>query len=265
MLDSLKHVLYTYVIPKSGASEPFEMTTKALEHNQARLKTISTRLSLKVSKRARRMTLRLDPDTRQMHLIVPQRTDFNYAFNFAEQHRRWIREKLSSLPKPVPYADGTILPFFGRDHYLEIVRDRDLRATKIEIKNRIMTVETNLTDASMRIERHLRVWVRDELEILAQEKADMIRRRVAQVRVRETKSRWGSCAEDGNLSFSWRLIFAPREVIDYVVAHEVAHLVHFDHSPAFWRLCDRLAVDSDSAQTWLKTHGQSLMRYGGRN
>lgn len=269
MLDLAKHALYNYLIPKFEMKprvlESAAMTTKALEQNQARLKSISTRLNLKVSKRARRMTLRLDPDSRQMHLIVPQRTNFDSALTFAELHRGWIREKLSSLPKPVPYTDGTILPFFGRDHYLEVVKDRDVRSTAISLKNRILTVETNLTDPSKRIERHLRDWVRNELELLATEKAETIRRRIRAVRVRETKSRWGSCAEDGNLSFSWRLIFAPLHVIDYVVAHEVAHLVHFDHSANFWRLCDRLSVDGPGARDWLKVHGQSLMRYGGKN
>lgn len=106
--------------------------------------------------------------------------------------------------------------------------------------------------------------IRDELDALARDKAAIIRRRVG-VCACACKSRWGSCAEDGNLSFCWRLIFAPREVIDYVVAHEVAHLVHFDHSAAFWRLCDRLSVDMDYGRDWLKSHGQTLMSYGLQN
>jgi predicted metal-dependent hydrolase len=265
MLDTLKRLLYIYATPKNGPAmgpdSGLDMATQMLEQ-QARLKRISTRLKLRVSKRARRMTLRLDPDTRHVHLVVPQRASLNRAFDFAEEHKIWIREKISSLPKPVPFTDGAIIPFFGRDHYLEIVRDRSQRSTVIDIKNRIMTVETSLDDASARIERHLRTWIQNELTILAQEKATMIRRKLGIVRVRETKSRWGSCAEDGNLSFSWRLIFAPREVIDYVVAHEVAHLVHFDHAPAFWRLCDRLSVDMNYGRDWLKENGASLMCYG---
>lgn len=230
--------------------------------HQDRLKTISSRLHLRVSPRARRMMLRLDPETRAVHLIVPPRMNMNAALDFADQHRKWIREKISSLPKPVPFIDGTIIPFFGRDHYLEIIREEGRRTTEITVKNRIMTVETPLANPSQKIETYLRAWVQSEIADMATEKAAEIRRRIGHVRVRDTKSRWGSCAEDGNLSFCWRLVFAPRDVIDYVVAHEVAHLVHFDHSPAFWRLCDRLSSNMDGGRAWLKEYGQSLMTYG---
>lgn len=240
------------------------MTRMSLERHQKRLKTISTRLKLRVSKRARRIALRLDPETRAIHLVVPQRGDLDAALDFAAAHRQWIRDKISALPQPLPFNDGAIMPFFGRDHYLEVVQDETLRSTRIGVKNRIMTVETPLVNADHRIERYLRAWARVELERLAQEKAAQIRRRVGQVRVRDTKSRWGSCAEDGNLSFCWRIIFAPREVMDYVVAHEVAHLVHFDHSDAFWRLCDRLAIDADYGREWLKQNGHELMAFGAR-
>lgn len=263
MLDSLKTLVYNWVIPKLTLKETGTPMARANAlPAQDRLKTISTRLHLRVSKRARRMTLRLDPESRAMHLIVPPRMDMNTALDFAEGHRKWIREKLSSLPKPVPFQDGAIMPFFGRDHYIEIIQDLGHRGTNITLKNRIMTVETNLDDAHGRIERYLRDWVRDDLANLATDKAAMIRRRIGDVRVRDTRSRWGSCAEDGNLSFCWRLVFAPREVVDYVVAHEVAHLVHFDHSPAFWRLCDRLSADMEYGRDWLKENGQSLMTYG---
>ena len=259
--------LFPYIYPTSihTPERGVEMSKKLLSEHQDRLKTISTRLKLRVSKRARRMTLRLDPESRHVHLIVPPRADMNLAFTFATEHRAWIREKLLALPKPVPFADGAILPFFGRDHYLEIVKDADRRVTDIDIKNRIMTVETYLDDAAPRVERYLRAWAQEELAELAAEKASLIRRRIGTVRVRDTRSRWGSCAEDGNLSFCWRLIFAPPEVMDYVVAHEIAHLVHFDHSDTFWRLCDRLAVDAAYGQAWLKENGQTLMSYGAKS
>lgn len=259
-----------YIYPCSNTLTPLKgtdevMSRKTIQHHQDRLKNISARLKLRVSKRARRMTLRLDPETRAMHLIVPPRMDLGDAVDFAGQHRAWIREKLSSLPKAVPFIDGAIMPVAGRDHYLEIIQDDERRNTKITVKNRIMCVETPLDDPSLRIERYLRDWIQTEIDELAREKAAQIRRRIGDVRVRDTKSRWGSCAEDGNLSFCWRLVFAPREVIDYVVAHEVAHLVHFDHSPAFWRLCDRLSVDMAYGRDWLKEYGQTLMSYGSDN
>jgi hypothetical protein len=79
--------------------------------------------------------------------------------------------------------------------------------------------------------------------------------------VREKKSRWGSCSSDDHLSYSWRLIFAPPAALDYVVAHEVAHLVHMNHSKAFWNLCRSLSHDFVNGQYWMKNHGHELMRY----
>ena len=86
--------------------------------------------------------------------------------------------------------------------------------------------------------------------------------RPRRVGVRDTSSRWGSCTEEGNLSFCWRLILAPEPVSDYVAAHEVAHLRHLDHSPAFWRLCGELAQDVAFAKKWLKDEGGGLQLYG---
>ena len=264
MLDRLWTILYNTLIPDNTFLTGNEdaVTKPTIHQHQDRFKSISTRLRLRVSRRARRMTLRLDPESRAVDLIVPPRMNIETAVDFAAQNRAWIRQKLSELPKPVPFVDGSIIPFMGRDHYLEIVQDPDRRGTDITVKNRIITVETVRDDPHLRIETYMRDRIRGELDALARDKAGLIRRRVGDVRVRNTKSRWGSCAEDGNMSFCWRLVFAPREVMDYVVAHEVAHLVHFDHSPAFWRLCDRLSVDMDYGRDWLREHGQTLMSYG---
>jgi predicted metal-dependent hydrolase len=85
---------------------------------------------------------------------------------------------------------------------------------------------------------------------------------VTRVGVRDPKSRWGSCSSTGALSFSWRLVFAPEAVVDYVVAHEVAHLVEMNHSPRFWRVVASLVADSQTPRAWLKRHRLELMSYG---
>ena len=81
------------------------------------------------------------------------------------------------------------------------------------------------------------------------------------IAVRDTRSRWGSCSSKGTLSFSWRLVLAPPFVLDYLVAHEVAHLAHMNHSAAFWALARRLAPRMPEAELWLKVHGPVLHRY----
>jgi len=92
--------------------------------------------------------------------------------------------------------------------------------------------------------------------------ARQVERKLGRITLRDTRSRWGSCAANGNLSFSWRLVLAPVEVLDYVVAHEVAHLVHHNHSPAYWAVVRELVPEADGLRRWLKTNGPRLHLYG---
>jgi hypothetical protein len=102
---------------------------------------------------------------------------------------------------------------------------------------------------------------RAEVADRARRLAARIGRKLGRVGVRDTKSRWGSCSGRGNLSFSWRLVFAPEPVINYVVAHEVAHLAEMNHGPRFWRLVESLSPDSAAARAWLKRHRSRLFSY----
>jgi predicted metal-dependent hydrolase len=115
---------------------------------------------------------------------------------------------------------------------------------------------------SRRVRYYLAGLARAELARRARPLADRLGRKIARISVRDTKSRWGSCSSSGNLSFSWRLIFAPEEVVVSVVAHEVAHLVEMNHGPRFWRLVDALAPDHDRQRRWLDRHRAELLAYG---
>jgi predicted metal-dependent hydrolase len=113
-----------------------------------------------------------------------------------------------------------------------------------------------------RVRDYLVAQARSELASRARRLAARIGHNVARVSVRDTKSRWGSCSGRGNLSFSWRLILVPEPVIDYVVAHEVAHLAEMNHGPRFWRLVESLSPDSAAPRAWLKRHRNRLLSYG---
>jgi hypothetical protein len=113
-----------------------------------------------------------------------------------------------------------------------------------------------------RVRDHLISLARQELSRRARLHAARIGRPIARVTVRDTKSRWGSCSAKGSLSFSWRLVLAPDNVVDYVVAHEVAHLAEMNHGPRFWRLLRSLAPDSAAPRTWLTRHRNLLLSYG---
>lgn len=223
---------------------------------------ISPRLKLSVSERAKRMALRLDPRNRLVHLVVPKRANMRTAYLFAEQNKEWIREKLRDLPKQVPFKNGEILPILGRDRTIIVCYNPALKSTEITLKKDELLILTNKPDPSVRIKRFLQDLAREKLTELALEKASLLRRRLTDVQVKDTRSRWGSCTEDGRISFSWRLIFAPSKAFDYVVAHECAHLAHMDHSDNFWRVCERISRDYDDGKDWMHRNGHSLMRFG---
>lgn len=223
---------------------------------------ISSKLKVNVSGRAKRMALRLDPKHRVMHLVVPKRVSLKTAFEFAEENRDWIREKIRALPRPVAFRDGEILPILGRDRRIVVLYNPALKYTDIQLKKNELLVLTNKIDPSARIRRFLIEFARERVSEMTFEKAALIRRRVADVEVKDTKSRWGSCGEDGRICYSWRLIFAPLKALDYVVAHEVAHLIHMDHSDNFWNVCERLSRDYDFGKDWMRDFGHDLMRYG---
>lgn len=226
------------------------------------LTRISPRLKLRVSKRAQRLALRLDNKRRVMHLVVPPRILLRHAFEFAEQHKGWIREKLAELPERIRLEHGAVIPVLGRKRKIRIVYNPDLKRTDITLKNSILLVRTNQEDPTLRIIRFLKECAREKITALVEAKAERVGKRVKGIFIRDTSSRWGSCSPDGNLSFSWRLVFAPKAALDYVVAHEVAHLVHMNHGPRFWDLCERLSANFDDGKHWMFAEGHMVLRYG---
>ncbi len=212
--------------------------------------------------RARRMALRLDTKARAFTLTLPKGTSLKRAHKFAQEHEEWMQGKLSKLAPPIVFEHGARIPLFGQLRRINIEHDSSLKQTSIILKNKEILVRSYLDNPAPRIKRYLKKEAKARLSTLAHEKAATIGKHINEIRVRDTKTRWGSCTEDGNLNFSWRLIFAPHEALDYVVAHEVAHLVHLDHSKEFWSVCRKLSDDFVEGKYWMNEHGRELMRYG---
>jgi predicted metal-dependent hydrolase len=182
------------------------------------------------------------------------------ALGFAEAQAGWIAARLKRLPARRPFADGVELPLFGRPHR---VRHRPDRRGAVWIEG----VEIHVAGRAEHLPRRLRDWLavemRRRLVPLVRQKAARIERMVRRITVRDSRSRWGSCGPDGTLSFSWRLVFAPPEVLDYLVAHEVAHLVHLNHGPRFWALAQALCEGPiEPPEAWLRQNGEVLLQYG---
>ena len=224
---------------------------------------ISPHLDIKISPRARRMALRVETKNRTVELVIPKRASIRSAYEFALKNAEWIQQSIDELPKPIEFTHGTELPVLGKKRIIDISYDPSAKVTDIEMTDDIIRVITNKKEAGSRIRRYLIDVAKKELTSMAHEKAERIDKDIKKIDVKDTTSRWGSCSHDGKLSFSWRLIFAPSDAMDYVVAHEVAHLSHLDHSPAFWKVCEALSERYTKGKRWMRDNGGDLMRYGG--
>ena len=217
-------------------------------------------LSIRVSARARRIGLRIDAAGRRVELVLPRGVPASQGLRFLAARREWVAARFRTLHPPLPFAEGAIVPVLGIPH--RIRREFDVGAPPVAIVDGEIRVRGEAEHLARRLRDHLVATARREFTHRARRLAFRIGKSVARVSVRETKSRWGSCSGRANLSFSWRLIFAPESVVDYVVAHEVAHLSEMNHGPRFWRLVESLSPGSAVPREWLRRHRNRLFSYG---
>ncbi len=223
----------------------------------------SFRVAVKRVGQARRLTLKVRAATLEAVLTMPARGSLRAARDFAERHAEWIGERLDRLPDKVPLEAGSTVPLRGVE--TAIVWRPTLRATAwIEAADGddVIVVGGSPEQQRSRVLDLLRREARRDLEAAVGRHAASVGRRVAGISLRDTRSRWGSCTARGALNFSWRLVLAPPLVLDYLAAHEVAHLVHMNHSAAYWAVAERLAPDLVVAEAWLKANGAGLHRFG---
>ena len=213
---------------------------------------------------ARRYTLRIHAASREVVLTMPLRGSLREAKAFAEKHGGWIAARLGRLPRPAPFAPGETIPLRGVPH--RIVHRRGTRGTVWvelgETGEHLLCVAGEPPHLARRIRDFLKREARRDLEAASRKYAAQLGVAVKHVTVRDQSSRWGSCSTGGALSYSWRLILAPPHVLDYLAAHEVAHLVEMNHSRRFWRLLERICPAMPQAKAWLDAHGTDLHRYG---
>ena len=221
-------------------------------------------IRLRRHRRARRYTLRIHPSDREAILTMPPRGTLADARDFAQRHGGWIAARLGRLPKAAPFQPGTVVPLRGVPH--RIVHRAGVRGTAwTEIRDsgeRIICVTGGIDHLERRVHDYLKREARKDLQKAAQAYAGEFGVRVRRLSIRDQSSRWGSCTSAGSLSFSWRLILAPSYVLDYLAAHEVAHLVEMNHSSRFWRIVARICPSAERAKSWLDTYGNDLHRYG---
>ena len=211
--------------------------------------------------RARRMALRIDPQGEAVDLVLPPRGSLPRALEFFEANRRWLERRLAALPPRTEFAEGALVPLMGVPHRIRHVATSNGRGA-VWIEHGEILVTGDKAYLARRVRDHLRERAQRELLARARRLAEAIERKVVRVTVRDTRTRWGSCSASGNLCFSWRLVFAPEDVLDYVVAHEVSHLVHMNHGKRFWRLVERLCPGAERHRSWLNRNRAQLLRIG---
>jgi hypothetical protein len=215
-------------------------------------------------RQARRYTLRIHSVTRDVVLTMPPRGSLRQARAFAQKHCGWIAARLNRLPEALAFAQGNTLPLRGVDH--RIVHKCGQRGTVwVEAGGdgeRLLCVAGGEAHLARRISDYLKREAKADLETASRLAADALGVRIKRVSIRDQSSRWGSCSTTGVLSYSWRLILAPRYVLDYLAAHEVAHMLEMNHSPRFWRLVEKICPNVGRAKVWLDAHGADLHRYG---
>jgi len=235
------------------------MATRRVQRELLKIDGHSVEVTMRLNPRARRLIVKVHPSTGEVTVVAPSRRGLDRALDFARGEAPWIARQLARVPKPIPLVAGAYVPFLGREHIIvkmergTVARDAD--AAAIYVGGREEHSQRRVIDFLKREARRV-------LDERSSDFAARIETKVKRVSVRDTASRWGSCSTSKTISYSWRLILAPRFVLDYVVAHEVAHLREMNHSPRFWRLVRSIIPDIESPQAWLRKNGTALHRFG---
>ena len=208
-------------------------------------------VTIRRTRQARRLTLRVSQLDGRVTLTMPLRTSDRDARAFLEGHADWIARAQEKTRPEVVIAPGVDLPVEGKVRTIRAGTGRQARLFESHIE----------MPGARALQTALKHLARDRAMAHIDRYAARVDRSVSGVTFRDTRSRWGSCTSDGSLMLSWRLVLAPPEILDYVVAHEVAHLVEMNHSAAFWAVVADLCPDYRAAKTWLRTDGPGLHRY----
>lgn len=214
-------------------------------------------VTVKRSALARRISLRVDP-ARGAVLMLPQKARLADGERFLLAHRVWLAEKLARLPGRIALDDGATVPLLGVPHP---IRHAPQARRGVWVEDGALLVSGLPEHVGRRVADFLKAEAKRLIVPRANDLAARLGRKAGRITVKDTRSRWGSCSSVGDLAFSWRLVLAPEQILDYVVAHEVAHLVEMNHSPAFWAVVEDLVGDARAPRRWLKVHGPGLHRF----
>ena len=233
------------------------------DHFEVATETGVVAVDLRHHPRARNYTLRVAGPARAAVLTMPKRGTLNEARRFLDRHSKWLQRQIDRLPPATAIADGEPIPFRGVMHLIRhqvgkrgtVIIGADAEQPTLVVFGDARHIRRRVVDFMKREAKRDIEWavIRHQLTIGIRARA---------IRIRDQTSRWGSCSAGGSLSFSWRLVMAPPFVLDYLAAHEVAHLSELNHSRRFWRLCEAMAPETSAARAWLRHNGPALHAIG---
>ena len=222
----------------------------------------SVSVTVRVNARAKSYRLSI-PHSGGPLLTLPPHGKWSEAEAFLERHRNWLAARIKRAPSQTHMGDGGMVPLRGVDH--AIVGTGKIRG-RVELAEDGGAPVLLVPGEPAHQARRLTDWLKDQALLDLTERSAIHASRlgvsVKTIKMRSQASRWGSCSSSGTINYNWRLVLAPPFVLDYVAAHEVAHLVEMNHSPAFWAAVSRTLPDMAKGRAWLKTHGAQLMAYG---
>lgn len=213
------------------------------------------RITWRRSARARRMTLRVPRDGGPVVLTLPAGAPLSDGAAFAESKAAWLLQAAERRPAPSIVQHGAAVPVAGLPL---VLTPASVRAASVEGEALLLPAGR---PAGPVVQAFLKHRAMARLRAACDGYSVALGRSYRAIALRDTRSRWGSCTADGRLMFSWRLAMAPPVVLDYVAAHEVAHLRHMDHSPRFWAAVAGLMPDYARHRDWLRRHGPDLMAW----
>ncbi len=220
-------------------------------------------ISVRFHDRAKRLNLRAVTGKKDYRFVLtlPKRTSLRQALDFVEKQHIWLHRLRIKTPEPQLLSAGTRISLLGQE--VEILYGGDFPRKRTKLEDNHLTVYGDEALIAKRVirflKKHAETIFKDKVAYFTEEAGCEI----SKIRVTDTKSRWGSCTSDGVISLSWRLLLAPEMVCDYVIAHEISHRFHMDHSPAFWHFCENLFPETKKAKKWLKTNGHTLHLWQG--
>ena len=211
--------------------------------------------TLRRSRQAKRLSLRISSLDGRITITGPHFVPESTFQDFLDSKAEWILANHKQIDRII-INDGASVPVLGKPH---VIRTTNMR--KISVVDDQILVPQHRSSIGPQVKGVLKSMARDRLAQASDHYAQRVGHSYQGLRLRDTRSRWGSCSSDGHLMYSWRLVMAPRDVLNYVAAHEVAHLVEMNHSKSFWAVVYDIYGDYEQPRNWLRTSGNQLHRY----